>query len=173
MELVRSISDKNLAGASLTADEEKIWIQASSAISVLAATPICHLFTASSPAEPAVCCTVHVLAQQHLFAFCTLEKFLPISVSALSSTTRMASKTVMAEAMKLYMSSSTVYINLLDVPCTPAKDDGLCSQYVCCVSPFSLLASRALFLSDIQYSLRFSASAALVKTTGATFATPS
>lgn len=76
--LVRSISDNKFGGAELTVDEEKIWIQASSAISILLAPPICHLFTATTPG---VFCMVHVIAQKHPFAFCTLDVLFPIPVS--------------------------------------------------------------------------------------------
>lgn len=139
MELVRNISDKQIAGGQLTYNEKKIWMQASTAIAVLVFTPVCHQFTAASPAKPAVCCTVHVVEENYLFAFCTLEEFLPGGKKSLPSTTRQAMRSMMAGTTRTFTTNNTVYINLFEVPCIPITNDGLCTQYVSCFSSSSQL----------------------------------
>lgn len=129
MRLVRDISDTLEAGKKLNYSNAQVWQQASTAISILVHNPVCHEFTAASPVEPAVCCVVHVLKDDYLFAFCTLQKFLPTSgyqsaVMGIDRTKKMKSSN------RLLLTPDTVHINLFEVPCAPMKDDGLCSQYV-------------------------------------------
>lgn len=132
MELVHNISDKKISGAKVNRVEKAIWIHVSSAIAVLVFTrPICDQFNSTSPAKPAVCCTVHVIAEDYLFGFCTLEEFLPMSLASVSNSVTTSTRQLNWGTSRTYSDGNTVYIDLLSAQCQkPRIDNSLCSQYV-------------------------------------------
>lgn len=133
----------------LTAAGKKAWDKWAKVIPIMVKLGgVCHPFTAKVPPKPAVCCSIPISFRNPVtYAFCVLEEKLQFHYvikaemgkkkKKKKKNAKQVTKTAMMETTRTnYREGETTYINLLEVPCDPPIDEGLCSQYVSSAASF-------------------------------------